>query len=401
MIGDVLISSAIISYLGPFSQIYRDQIIKKWLLLCQQYNIAYSANFSLQQTFGNAVEIRNWIMNSLPNDIFSIDSAIIMKHSVRYPLLLDPEGQALLWIKSMEKDSKLIIVKSSDNYVHQMETAITLGLPILIENVGQDIDTNLEPILLKQTYKHNNVISIKYDDHDIEYSPYFHLYLATKLRNPHYLPEVSTKVCLLNFNITLNGLQDQLLSIVVKQELPQLEIQRNQLIITSANNANKLLEIENQILKVLEESKSNILDDQQAISVLSQAKDLSIEIVNKQKITKETELEINENRQSYIAVAKHASVLFFVTRDLGYIDPMYQYSLVWFINLFEISINKATKSKDIQIRIAYLNDYFRFLLYSNVCRSLFEQHKLLFSLLLAVRLKISEQIISTNLWKFF
>ena len=59
---------------------------------------------------------------------------------------------------------------------------------------------------------------IKLGDNTIEYSSDFRLYFTTKLRNPHYLPELSTKVTLLNFMITPEGLEDQLLGIVVAKE---------------------------------------------------------------------------------------------------------------------------------------------------------------------------------------
>ena len=52
----------------------------------------------------------------------------------------------------------------------------------------------------------------------VEYSKDFRFYITTKLRNPHYLPELSTKVSLLNFMITPEGLEDQLLGIVVAKE---------------------------------------------------------------------------------------------------------------------------------------------------------------------------------------
>lgn len=52
----------------------------------------------------------------------------------------------------------------------------------------------------------------------IEYSSEFGFYITTKLRNPHYLPELATKVSLLNFMITPEGLEDQLLGIVVAKE---------------------------------------------------------------------------------------------------------------------------------------------------------------------------------------
>jgi dynein heavy chain len=51
-------------------------------------------------------------------------------------------------------------------------------------------------------------MTIKMGDAVIEYDPNFKFYLTTKLRNPHYLPEVSTKVTLINFMITFEGLSD-------------------------------------------------------------------------------------------------------------------------------------------------------------------------------------------------
>lgn len=68
--------------------------------------------------------------------------------------------------------------------------------------------------------------------------------MTTKLRNPHYLPEVSTKVTLLNFMITYEGLSDQLLGIVVEKENSELQVKKEQLVVESAANKNKLEEIE-------------------------------------------------------------------------------------------------------------------------------------------------------------
>ena len=81
------------------------------------------------------------------------------------------------------------------------------------------------------------------------------MYITTGLRNPHYLPEVSVKVCLLNFMITPQGLEDQLLGIVAAKEKPELEEKKNQLILEGAANKKQLKEIEDKILEVLSSSE--------------------------------------------------------------------------------------------------------------------------------------------------
>lgn len=109
----------------------------------------------------------------------------------------------------MEKERQCKIVKFSDgNYLKILESSISLGNPVMIENVGEDMDPAIEPLLQKQIVKKGNNMTLKLGDAIIEYSKDFKFYLTTKLRNPHYLPEVSTKVTLINFMITFEGLSD-------------------------------------------------------------------------------------------------------------------------------------------------------------------------------------------------
>ena len=82
--------------------------------------------------------------------------------------------------------------------------------------------------------------------------------------------------------ITPEGLEDQLLGIVVAREKPELEEEKNALILQSAENKRKLKEIEDKILEILSASEGNILEDETAIKVLSSSKVLSNEIQEKQ-----------------------------------------------------------------------------------------------------------------------
>lgn len=154
------------------------------------------------------------------------------------------------------------------------------------------------------TFSHNSIVVVggvkclRLGESVIEYSDDFRFYITTKLRNPHYLPELSTKVTLLNFMITPEGLEDQLLGIVVAKEryefvqsllyqpLPQayftlnvilffrpdLEEERQALIVQSASNKKQLKEIEDKILETLSSSEGNILEDETAIQVLDSSK---------------------------------------------------------------------------------------------------------------------------------
>ncbi|XP_064624417.1 dynein axonemal heavy chain 3-like [Lineus longissimus] len=399
--GDVLLSSGVVAYLGAFTVDFRNEVVAEWHKLCQSKSIPCSEQFSLANTLGEPVKIRAWNIAGLPVDGFSVENGIVVYNSRRWPLMIDPQGQANKWIKTLEKANQLTVIKLSDpNYVRSLENSIQFGYPILLENVGEELDPLLEPVLQKQTFKSQGVEYIRLGDNVIEYSQDFKLYITTRLRNPHYLPEIAVKVCLLNFMITPQGLEDQLLGIVAAKEKPELEEKKNELIVESAHNKKQLKEIEDKILEVLSSSQGNILEDETAIKVLSNSKTLSEDISAKQEIAAQTELEIDETRIGYLPVAKHSSILFFCISELANIEPMYQYSLNWFINLYVQSIINSPQSSELEERIQNLNDHFTNSIYRNVCRSLFEKDKLLFSSILCVGILKGEGKIDDEMWRF-
>ncbi|CAB4028487.1 dynein heavy chain 12, axonemal-like, partial [Paramuricea clavata] len=217
--GDVLISSGVIAYLGAFTSLFRKRCTDDWSQTCKGRGISCSSDFSLSKTLGEPIKIRAWNIAGLPTDSFSIDNGVIVDNARRWPLMIDPQGQANKWVKNSEKDNRLSVIKLTDaDYIRTLENSIQFGTPVLLENVREELDPSLEPLLLKQTFKQGGVLCIRLGETVIEYSSDFRFYITTKLRNPHYLPELSTKVTLLNFMITREGLEDQLLGIVVAKE---------------------------------------------------------------------------------------------------------------------------------------------------------------------------------------
>jgi len=78
--------------------------------------------------------------------------------------MIDPQGQANRWTKNMERDNHMAVIKLTDaDYTRHLENCISFGNPLLLENVGEELDPSLEPLLLKQIFKQG--FSNKYSIH--------------------------------------------------------------------------------------------------------------------------------------------------------------------------------------------------------------------------------------------
>ncbi len=76
--------------MGPFSGIFREELLKNWLNQCRESSIPVASNYSLRHVLGNELTIKEWNSMTLPSDSFSIDNGILVTNCVSYPLIIDP-----------------------------------------------------------------------------------------------------------------------------------------------------------------------------------------------------------------------------------------------------------------------------------------------------------------------
>ncbi|UYV67054.1 DNAH9 [Cordylochernes scorpioides] len=377
--GDVLLVSAYVSYLGPFTKTYRQSLLDThWLpfLTALKSPIPLTPNLDPLSLLTDDAKIATWNNDGLPEDRMSTENATILINSERWPLIIDPQLQGIKWIKNKFKDNLKVVQLGQRGYLDIIEVGVSNGNTLLIENIGESVDPVLDPIVGQNTIKKGR--AIKMGDKEVEYHPNFRLILHTKLANPHYKPELQAQTTLINFTVTRDGLEDQLLTETVSRERPDLEKLKKDL--TKQQNDFKIVlkELEDSLLHKLSTAKGDFLTDPALVENLENTKETAAEIEQKVAEAKKTEVQINLARELYRPAAERASMLYFILNELFKINPIYQFSLKAFSVVFNKAIDKAEKSDEIKERIAYLIDSITYSVYVYTTRGLFEVDKLIY-----------------------
>lgn len=421
LLGDALLATGYVTYLGPFTSDFRRVITEQWTQQIQKFGIPIRIDrqFSLEEALGNSLQIRSWKIAGLPSDSLSIANAIIATRSRRWCLMIDPQKQANRWLKNVFKERGLKITKPHDaTLMRTLENSIRVGIPVLLENAGETFDPALTPILSKNLTKNpGGRVTIRLGDQDVDFSTDFLLYLTTTIPNPHYTPEISIATTIINFTVTPVGLNEQLLAEAVKIERPELEAQRDTLIVQAAKDADDMNNVEDNILSLLSSVKGSILDNEDVINALDKSQAIAEEIKKRAKATAETSVLIDAAREKYEPVSRRGSLVYFVIADMANVDPMYQFSLAFFTNLFVRCIRQAPKvsktegkiitssaemtAEELRNHVDNLVDVITKTVFVNVSRGLFERDKQIFSFLIASQIAKEREILSFGEWRLF
>ncbi|XP_059171726.1 dynein axonemal heavy chain 8-like [Physella acuta] len=400
--GDVLVFTGFLSYSGPFNQSFRAKLIQIWCLEMTNKKIPFTKNMNIVEALVDTTTIGEWNVEGLPNDELSIQNGIITTMASRYPLLIDPQSQGKSWIKNREKKRNLQVTSLNHKYFRQhLEDALSLGRPLLIEDVEEELDPSLDNILEKNFIKSGSMFKVKIGDKECDIMNTFYLYITTKLANPLYTPEISARTSIIDFTVTQKGLEDQLLGRVLVTEKYELEVERTRLTIDVVNNKRRIKDLEENLLLLLTSIEGSLVDDVNLIEVLQTTKKTSAEVNEKLAFAAETSVEINTAREEFRPVAIRGSILYFLLCDMVMVNHMYSTSLNQFLVLFDASMSKSKPHVNTQKRIANIIEYLTYEVWSYVVRSLFNQDRQLFTILLAIRIDLAKGAIKMNEFQVF
>ncbi|KAL3657725.1 hypothetical protein V7S43_017298 [Phytophthora oleae] len=435
LIGDSLLAAGFVSYIGAFNASFRAQLWKNtWLpdIVTREIPITLAAPVDMSSAvetttngegtgeftseppssappsenigvdpldvLSDSSDVAQWMNEGLPADRISIENGCIITSCQRWPLLVDPQLQGIIWLRARDFSHKkpegtaeqesvaqslVILQPAQKNWTTTLKTAISSGQSVILESLGEAIDASLEPVIMRQIYKKGRSWFLQFAAEEIEVDPRFRLYLHTKLPNPHYRPEILAYCTLIDFSVTEKGLEDQLLANVVNLEQPDLETQKRQLQQEFNGYQIQLLQLENDLLERLSNAPDDILSDVPLIEGLEKTKLTAIDVGIALRKGKDAEREINIAREVYRPVANEASMMYFLMGQLCKVNHMYRYSLESYMTFFFVALDgvaspataAATTALD---RVGVLKEALRWTIFSMVTRGLFEEHKLLF-----------------------
>lgn len=399
LVGDCALACAFVSYCGPFNQEFRDSMVQaKFANDLVARGIPVSDDIDLTSFLVDIGTIGDWNMEGLPTDPLSIQNGIMVTRSSRYPLLVDPQGQGLKWVLRREtarrqasgltgqvKPSSLNDPRLKD----ALEYALQEGEAIVIAGVETDLDPMLDPILEKQIVTRGKSRYISVNDKMCEYTDAFRLYITTRLPNPHFSPELQAKTTVVDFTVTLKGLEEQLLGRVIQKEQHSLEEQLQQVLEEVNANTKALMQLDAQLLERLTANSGNLLDDVELIGVLADTKAKATEVTTKLAAAEETQTNINEKREQFRPVATRGSVLYFAIVDVSLMNHMYQTSLDQFLALFMKSMDIAEKSSLASHRVINILGSMTRLVVNHIGRGLYEKDKLSFKLIVLFKILVA------------
>ncbi|CAD2214810.1 hypothetical protein AGDE_00451 [Angomonas deanei] len=417
LVGDCLVGAAFLSYAGAFTFPYRQEALNNmWLKDIEERKIPHSESLEIRRLLVDEVAVSQWASDGLPSDELSVQNGILTclntdytgkgkrAGKIRFPLCIDPQMQAVNWIKRQHQSNPRFesATFSDPDFLKRLEFAIQYGNPFLFENVDEFIDPIIDSVLDPHFRIESGQQLIHIGDKEIPWDNNFKLYLCTKLSNPEYTAEVFGKTIVINYGVTEDGLESQLLNYVVASERSDLQRMSEELVQTMAESRAQLKELEDTLIRELTLATGNILDNDDLIATLENTKNSATEVGQKLDQAKETARTTEISRQQYRPAAKRGAVLYFIISELSKINPMYEYSLSAFLHdVFAYSILKSDPSFEIQDRLNNIINAVTYNLYCYVCTGIFEKDKLMLSMQIAIRLLGQEGRLQSSEIEFF
>eukprot|EP00043_Microstomoeca_roanoka_P020037 m.234910 g.234910 ORF g.234910 m.234910 type:complete len:4574 (+) comp17091_c0_seq1:164-13885(+) len=386
IVGDSLLAGAFLAYAGYFDQTYRSSLFKLWRRCLDDSGVAFKHELAIPEYLSTPDERLGWKSNGLPDDELCTENAIMLKRYIRYPLVIDPAGQAVDFIMHQYADVKIQKTSFLDkSFKKTLESALRFGTPLLVQD-AESYDPLLNPVLNHEVRKTGGRVLITLGQDDgIDLSPAFKIILTTRNATHQFPADLCSRVTMVNFTVTRGSLQSQCLNQALRSERPDVDAKRaEQLKLQGAFRA-QLRRLERDLLSTLNEVGGSILDDDKVLSALETLKKQAGEVAQKVAESDSVMQEITSVMAEYQPLAQKCSNIFFTLEQLHVVHFLYRYSLQFFLNIFHVVLNENPNLTGVSTPLERLQvivkDLFK-TVYMRVATGLLHEHRMSFAMTL-------------------
>eukprot|EP00756_Hemistasia_phaeocysticola_P023549 Hpha_TRINITY_DN15900_c0_g17::TRINITY_DN15900_c0_g17_i1::g.73779::m.73779/K10414/DYNC2H, DNCH2; dynein heavy chain 2, cytosolic len=374
-----LIAAGFLTYLGKASEDTRLQKSAEW-----SEQLGLKQRFSFAQFMRREKDLLQYKGEGMPADELSMQNAVLLLDARQTPLLVDPASQATKWLREhMSKRDDVSVdftTPADDRFTHTLELAVRFGKTLIVSECD-GIEPVLYPIMRRDLVATGPKKVVAIGDKQVDWQDTFKMYLVTRQPDLVLPPDARAYVTEVNFSITKEGLEGQLLGMTINSEQPELEKRKQANLEKEDSFKTELETLEEQLLTDLARAEGSLLENKGLVDSLTKIKERSSQISEAVATLNTDMVQMDKERNLYSPFAKLGSKLFFLVADLPRVNHMYQFGLGSFTRTFESVLrgdkentsSAAEKIKSLSEKL--VRDVFMY-----VSRGLFKADRLLFGM---------------------
>ena len=382
LVGDSLISSAFLTYAGIFDHKYRQIMMGKWSHALESKNVSFRPEIDISNYLSSPSDQLLWKSFGVSSDNVAIQNCIILERCYRFPMVIDPSGQAIKFLIEKYSDRKMTKTSFLDSsFLKTLATCVRFGTPLLVQDV-ESLDPVLNPLLNREFQKTGGRTLVRIGPEEIDYSPQFMIILATRNPFARFAPDLCSRVTMVNFTVTPASLEAQALSRILQSERPDVDRRRVEIQRIQSEQRVKVRELEEALLNKISAVQGAILDDDTLVRSLEEIKAEATDISREAVLTSQVMEELKVVSNLYEPLASAMTLVYFSLERLADVSYLYQFSLHSFLQIVD-RVLSLTSMEDCQKSNAAAHvDVIMMTFFREICkrvlRSLRFEDKLLF-----------------------
>ena len=359
ILGDILLASSFVSLLGPLDAAERDEMVQQlWipyltaLVIGEGDDIPISEIFSLEDALFSSELVRDWKFCDLSDDPVSIQNALITWHAPTWPMLLDPHYQGIHWLSQVTSDNgtRMHVRKQKDNtdFWPQLEQSLKFGYMFCISEM-ETVESALEPLLSKSFItKEDGSLYIHLIEKDMLVHPSFRLFLQCTSTKPYFPSRFYSHVTIVNFAVSLPGLEEQILNKLWSNECATIGAAYNHCKFDLLVSEKAYCDSGRGIVERMSSTAADITQDEELIDYIEVAVENVREHLTTFEILKTKQEAVQNIVTRFKPVAMYGANLFMMMTELTNLNEYYRYSLNLFTTLFFRAIKIFHQKREMQ-----------------------------------------------------